>query len=151
MKIGKVDPKIIGLISEIYKGDETEFYLNGKEIGKLEVKNGIRQGCTCSPQFFLMAVNEIIKGIERKGLGFRNESVYMPVIFFADDGVLLANSVREMEKMIDLLIEETAKIGMKVNKSKCNVMVFNRKKEIDNIINMMVCLLYTSPSPRDRG
>ena len=28
----------------------------------------------------------------------------MSVIFFADDGVLISNSVREMEKMIDTLI-----------------------------------------------
>ena len=138
LKLGKIDPKVIQVVAEIYKEDITKFYLDKEEIGTMKIQNGIRQGCTCSPQFFLMAVNRIIKAMEWKGLGFRNENIYMPVVFFADDGVLLANSVREMERMIDVLVEETAKIGMMVNRDKCNVMIFNRKKEIDNIRRMKV-------------
>ena len=138
LKHAKIDPKVIEIVTQIYKEDVTKFYLNKNEIGEMKVKNGIRQGCTCSPQFFLMAVNRIIKAMERKGLGFKNDSVYMPLIFFADDGVLLSNSVRDMERMIDLLVEEAAKIGMEVNKEKCNVMVFNRKNELDNIRMMKV-------------
>ena len=69
-------------------------------------RNGIRQACTGSPQLFLMVVN-VIKKIVERGLGFRNEKIYMPALLYADDGMLISTtttSVWETEKMIEVLV-----------------------------------------------
>ena len=58
-------------------------------MGNMEVRNGIRQGCTGSPQLFIMVINVIIKRIMETGLGFRNEKIYVPALFYADDGMLM--------------------------------------------------------------
>ena len=97
-------------------------------MGNMEVRNGIRQGCTGSPQFFLMVVNVIIKRIVETGFGFRNEEVYVPALFYADDGMLIATSVGEMEKMIEVLVEVAARSGLRINISKCKAMIFQRGK-----------------------
>ena len=83
MKRCKCDPRMIDVFARVYENDSTEFRVNGEEMGRMEVWNGIRQGCTCSPQLFIMAVNAIICGLQGSGLGFRNDSVYVPALFFA--------------------------------------------------------------------
>ena len=48
---------------DIYMGDTTEIWRNGKVVGDTdtEVTSGIRQGCTGSPQHFVMVVNIVGK------------------------------------------------------------------------------------------
>ena len=132
----KCDPRMIDVFAGVYEEDSTEFSINGENMGIMKVKNGIRQGCTCSPQLFIMAANEISSGLQRSGLGFRNEQVYVPALFFADDGVIFGNSVSEVEKMVDVFVEKAAGIGMSVNKGKCYVLRFNKKEEVENIRGM---------------
>ena len=66
-------------------------------MGDTEVTGGIRQGCTGSPQLFVMVVNMVINSIVEGGLGNRDEKFYVPVLFYADDGLLLAGSSGEAE------------------------------------------------------
>ena len=92
----KCDPRIIYTIASLYTGDETEINVSGNVMGNMEVRNGIRQGCTGSPQLILMVVNVIIKKIMETGLGFRNKKICIPARFYADDGMLISTSVWEM-------------------------------------------------------
>ena len=64
--------------------------------------SGIRQGSTGSPQLFVMVVNIVINSIVERKLGYRDEEFYIPVLFYADDGLLLALSCdcEEAEEMI---------------------------------------------------
>ena len=110
----------------MYENDTTESRVNGEEMGRMEGWNGIRQGCMCSLQLFIRL------------LGFRNDSVYVPAFFFADDGVILGKSVREIERMMDVLEMVIADLGMAVNKNKCNVLVFNRRVDVNSIRGMNV-------------
>ena len=59
------DEQIIEVIARLYSGDSTKLFIDGKEICTTEVTNGIRQGCTGSPQLFIMVVNKIIKEITK--------------------------------------------------------------------------------------
>ena len=66
--------------------------LGRQRNGETEVTSGIRQGCTGSPQLFVIVVNIIIYGILDSGMGYRDEEFYVPALFYADDGLLLARS-----------------------------------------------------------
>ena len=82
-----------------------EIWRNGKGVGDTEVTSGIRQGCTGSPQLFVMAVNIVINSIVESKLDYRDEGFYIPVLFYADDGLLLAQSCEEAEEMIRMVVE----------------------------------------------
>ena len=69
-------------------------------VGDTEVTSGIWQGCTGSLQLFVMVVNIVINSIIESKLGYRDEEFYIPVLFYADDGLLLAQSCEEAEEMI---------------------------------------------------
>ena len=90
-----------------------------------EVAGGIRQGCTWSPQLFVMVVNIIINSIVESRMGYRDDGFYVPVLFYAVDGLLLARSYGEGEDMIQMVIEVAGECGLNINKGKSNVLLFN--------------------------
>ena len=69
-----------------------------------------------------MVINVIIKRIIETGLGFRNEKIYVPILFYADDVMLMATSVREMERMIEVARRSVVSINI----GKCRSMIFQR-------------------------
>ena len=86
---------------------------------------------TCS----LLALNYvIIKKIMETGLGFRNEKIYVPALFQADDGMLMATSVREMERMIKVLVEVAGRSGLCIiGKSKSMIFRRGRRENVERI------------------
>ena len=121
----KCDPRVIEVIVKLFKGDITNIYREGRHMGEVEVRRGIRQGCTGSPQLFIMVVAMIIEQLLRSGLGFRMDGLYMPVLFYADDGMLLAERVGEAEGMLDILESVGGQFGLEINKEKSYCLVFN--------------------------
>jgi len=125
LKYYKCDPKVIDVVAKIYWQDRTRIVREGEEIGEIEVTSGIRQGCTGSPQLFLMVVSMIIERILRSGEGYRCGGVKIPVLFYADDGLVLARSRGEAVSMMELLEREAERCGLKLNRDKSACMIFN--------------------------
>ena len=100
LKYYKYDPRLIEVVMDIYMGDTTEIWRNGKLVGDTEVTGGINQGSTWSPQLFEMLVNIVINSIMESKLGYRDEEFNIPVLFYAYDGFLLAPFCEEAEEMI---------------------------------------------------
>ena len=96
-------------------------------IGRMEVSNGIRQGCTGSPQLFVMIVNMIIQEIITSTLGYRDEKFYIPALFFADDGLLLTNSVKQAKHLLEVMKGATMRCGLEMNTLKSQCIMFNYK------------------------
>lgn len=132
------DPKLIDVICELYTDDSTTIYYNNKEIGKVETTSGIRQGCTGSPLLFVMVINNIIKSLLDCGIGFKNDKVKVPCLFFADDGLLMAQNQWGLKRQIDILIERAGEIGLKINTSKSNIVIFDGQNNPENINDIKV-------------
>ena len=49
----------------------------------------------------------------------------MPVLFYADDGLLLDGSSGEVEEMIRVVVEASGGCGLKINKGKSSVLMYN--------------------------
>ena len=67
-----IDPAMIDIEVKLYTNNYTEIYKGDVKIGQMEVQNGIRQGCTGSPQMFVLIVNMIIRAITASTLGYRD-------------------------------------------------------------------------------
>ena len=136
LKEYKIHPDIINTIANLYKGDYTMVKIGGKER-KIGMTNGIKQGCTASTTLFKIITYEIIKELEEKGRGFTVDNITLESLFFADDSFILADSIEDATHNLNILIEASKKFGLKINREKCNVIVFNDKentiKEIENI------------------
>ena len=122
----------IDVVVELYTNDYTEIYKADVRIGQMEVQNGIRQGCTGSPlapQLLVLIVNTIIRAITASTLGllvgYRDNEFYIRALYFADDGLLLANSLKQPEQLFLVMKRAAGECGLEINTLKSNCMIFN--------------------------
>ena len=138
LKYCRCDPRFIEVVMDIYMGDPTEIWRNGKVVLDTEITSGIRQGCTGSPQLFVMVGNIVINSIVESKLGYRDEEFYIPVLFYADDGLLWPDPVRR-EEMIQMVVEVAGKCGLCINKGKSSVLLYHcREGKPDEVGGMKV-------------
>ena len=136
----RCDGQLIDIMVDIYNGDWTDIHRNGRSLGSMEVTSGIRQGCSGSPQLFVMVVNKIINSVKNRGLGYRSKSFYIPVLFYADDGLILAETLAEAEQMVEIVMQIAGEQGLSINRSKSEALIFNDKdsRTVDNIWGIAV-------------
>ena len=85
----KIDTSVISTIVNIYSGDKTHLKLDNSEIGTIDISSGIRQGCNGSALLFVLITYKIIEEMKRTGIGFRDERIYVPSLFYMDDGLII--------------------------------------------------------------
>lgn len=125
-----LDPNIIDNIFEIYKEDQTNLIMNGKEIGNVKIQSGIRQGCVASPTIFKIITNFIIKKLKEYNIGYRDWELLISCLFFADDGLMMANSIEDMKAILEFLKEITKEYGLEINMNKSEIIIYNMKAEL---------------------
>ena len=76
--------------------------------------------------------------------GIKSNICKIVALFFADDGIILMQSLKETIDSIKILSEIADECGLSINKSKSNILIFNsdeQPKEI-NGIPVTTCLNY---------
>ena len=138
LKLYKIDAKIIEATSQIYQGDTTTIRLNDRTEAVIEVTSGIRQGCNGSTTSFKLVTYVIAKTLMMTGLGFKNDSFHIPVLLFADDGLILTQTLQETEQLLGTLTSISRKFGLHVNREKSAILIFNSQEQPKEIANIPV-------------
>ena len=125
LKEMKIDYKIIDIITYIYTNDFTNLEINKKKVGTIEITSGIRQGCTASALLFILITYKIINKLKESRLGYRKGTLYIPALFYMDDGLILARNLTEIKEMMTIFTETAENFGLRLNKKKCKAMIFN--------------------------
>ena len=151
LKDYKIHANTIGTLKNIYTGDWTNVMIGDQKI-KMNVSSGIRQGCTASTTLFKLETYHIIELLEEEGRGFVDEMIKISVLFFADDGLILVRSVKDAERMIQLLVDQGDRSGLRINKDKSKILIFNSKSkpEIINGIKVTNELKYLGVTITDK-
>ena len=133
LKDYKIDPNVIDSVAKIYTGDITRIRLNEDTAEEIEVTSGIKQGCTGSTSYFKIVTYHIMKSVFATGKGFQNEKVYVPLLFFADDGLIICQNLDDTRLMLETLAVTSETFGLKINKEKSAVIIFNSKEQPSQI------------------
>ena len=75
----------------------------------------MKQGCILGPILFSLLVQEITNEIHRRGgygIQIFPDLAEVGILLFADDIVLIADSVLELQKKLDILYEVAVKLGL---------------------------------------
>ena len=126
MKKYKIHPDIISSIVSIYKGDSTNIKLNSRNEEVINITSGIRQGCTGSTTLFKLITYEIAKEVMATGMGFRNEQIYIPLLLFAEDGLMLAQDKAELKQMLKVLVKASERCGLQIYKDKSIILIYDQ-------------------------
>jgi exonuclease III len=79
---------------------------------------GTRQGGVASPILFAVCINDIIDKLQKSSLGCHIHSMCFNAYMYADDLILLATSLADLQKMIDICKMELDWLDMVINAKK---------------------------------
>ena len=123
-----VDGADIRIITKLYWEQRAVVKVDDDRSGWVNIERGVRQGCVLSPDLFSLytqlVMNEIteLDGIKIGGRNINN-------IRYADDMVLLADTEEKLQRLMDELNEQCRIKGLKINKSKTEVMGVTKRRE----------------------
>ena len=88
---------------------------------------GLKQGEVCSPVLFSLFINELTKDITesgKHGIQLAPDLIELLVLLFADDVVLLSDSVFGLQTQLNILFNTAKRLDLIVNLDKSNIVVF---------------------------
>ena len=106
----RIHPKIIDTIAKIYLNDFTEIQI-GELRKHINITSGIRQPLALTMLFKLITYM-IISELNRRGTGYLDENVNIESLYFADDGLLLANSIEDAKSNLKIVIQVSREFGL---------------------------------------
>lgn len=101
----------------------------GKLTDKIEVKRGVREGCVLAPTLFSLYVNDIpdhLLGCEHDSPRLGGLSV--PALLFADDTILISQTLKGLQNLINSFVGYCKLKGLELNPSKTKYMSINPHK-----------------------
>ena len=79
---------------------------------------GTRQGGVASPILFSVSLNDIINKLQQSGLGCHIHFISFNAFMYADDLLLLALSIEDLQNMINICKSELDWLDLKINSNK---------------------------------
>jgi ribonucleases P/MRP protein subunit RPP40 len=116
--------KLIRLFTDYFR-DRQQFVRHGSFVSQpYSSPSGVTQGSILGPLLFLLMVNDVVQVLK-----------YTNCLLYADDLKLYAEVNDEadcvkMQNDVDALIKWSDENGLKFNRSKCHVMTFSRKQNL---------------------
>ena len=133
----RIHHKIIETIANIYQEDNTEIKF-GDLHQNINITSGIRQGCTGSTTLFKIITYMIISELNSRGTGYKDDTIKINSLFFADDGLLLANNIEDATNNLKMVMQISSEFGLEINKEKSNIIIFNIEQQPDTIKDIKV-------------
>ena len=123
------------MIQVFYDGFQARVLHEGEMTGSFSMNTGVRQGCLLSPLLFLVALD----WVSRQAFGDNKTRIQFTLLQkledldFADDMVLLSQKITHMRQKFVALLEQAARVGLKINVSKTKEMRIRSPANTGNI------------------
>ena len=116
--------KLFRAIKSLYSSVSSCIRLNNLHTDWFEVNSGLRQGCILSPLLFNLYINDLAIHLKSFGIGIECDDDIVCLLMYADDIVILAETERDLQILLNALDGWCCTNDMVVNGSKSNVIHF---------------------------
>ena len=89
----------------------------------------MKQGCILSPRLFTIFITEVSRVINSKcssGFQFLANLAIIHHLFWADDIILVSDTPQGLQQKLNILEEQSTRLGVKVNLDKTKIIVFRK-------------------------
>ena len=121
--------KIYRCIKSMYEVVKARVRCGTEFTGYIDCIKGVKQGDVCSPILFSLFINELALEIIHKGkhgVHLGNDLVELFILLFADDIILLSETVIGLQNQLNNLCKAACRLQLKVNMNKSNIVVFRK-------------------------
>lgn len=116
-------PHLIQLIAKLYRGQKACVRVAGVLSEWFNIQKGVRQGCILSPYLFNIVSEAVMrKALENYEGGILIGGKRITNLRYADDIVLLASSVQELQDLVDRITNIGKEYNLLINTSKTKTM-----------------------------
>ena len=95
----------------------------------IQITRGVRQGCALSPDLFALYGENIMKAMEDMD-GVKVGGVNINNLRYVDDALVIAESLEQLQALMNVLNEESVERGLNINIKKTESMLVTKKREV---------------------
>ena len=112
------------LLRNLYAGQEATVRTRHGTTDWFKIEKGIHKGCILSPCLFNLYAEYIMRnaGLEEAQAGIKISRRNINNLGYADDTTLMAESEEKLKSLLMKVIEESKKVGLKLNIQKTKIM-----------------------------
>ena len=111
-------------IKAMYQNNTSSVHLNTFYTPWFETVIGIRQGDSLSPTLFNCFINDLALEVKRQHSGVNCNGVKCPILLYADDLALIAETENDLQDMLNTVSDWCLKWRLKANPTKSQVVHF---------------------------
>ena len=119
-----VNDKFLQEMKALYTNTKSAVKINNHLTPWFSTKSGVRQGQNDSSTMFAIFINLLAVHIKSVGVGLQLDNIQVSILLYADDIVLLAETEKDLQKLMNELYFWCTKWRMVVNKEKTNIIHF---------------------------
>ena len=123
LEVAGADTQTLDIIKLMFRSVIRRVLLGDHASDEFPVDAGVPQGAVLSPFLYALYINGLHAALRDRGLGILVFGRLIPLLFYADDIVLLAGSSSQLAAMLQVMEEYACKWRFEVNHEKTNVMV----------------------------
>ena len=131
-----VPPDIVILIMSYLRNQSARVCWDNSKGSYYFINRGVRQGGILSPFLFKLYIDNVIDELSSKEIGCRLSFLRLNILAYADDIVLLSDSLDNLNFLYELLIRKFQDLELVVNRKKSKCMIFCKSKcnEVNEVI-----------------
>ena len=106
-----------------YYSNTKAFVLNNNIVSNIFTTTiGVKQGGSLSPRLFSLYIEEIIEQIDLTNHSYKLKNMIISSLLYADDIILISNTKRQLQEMLNTVSKIGLKLQIKFNPGKTNFM-----------------------------
>jgi hypothetical protein len=121
-----VDGHMLQALKSLYQNTQSCLRINGYYTQWFNVLSGVKQGCLLSPLLFNLFIDDLTQKIKDLKCGVPFENKQLPILLYADDIVLLSDTEKGLQLMLNTLNTWCEENNMLVNLEKSKIMHFRK-------------------------
>jgi hypothetical protein len=134
-----IDARDIQLIANLYWNQTANIKIENEISGEVKIRRGVRQGCILSPLLFNMYSEAIFKeALQGESVGIMVNGKHINNIRYADDTVLIADSLKSLHQLVEKVNEVSNSYGLKMNLKKTKLLLVSKTATPDTNTNFVI-------------